>query len=67
MIGAMHANTLRVYAVLPPRDDSNDAGFNAAFAAEIRDVSGASGSIGVRVRVRDAQAPVLLAAPVHLR
>ena len=68
MIGAMHANTLRVYTVLPPtfyralrahnlahpqaplylvhgvwtepppRNDFNDAGFNAAFAAEIRDV-----------------------------
>ena len=68
MIGAMHANTLRVYTVLPPtfyralrahnlahpqaplylvhgvwtelppRDDFNDADFNAAFAREIRDV-----------------------------
>ena len=67
-IGEMHANTLRVYTVLPPtfyralrahnlahpqaplylvhgvwtelppRDDFNDAGFNAEFAKEIRDV-----------------------------
>ncbi len=67
-IGAMHANTLRVYTLLPPqfyralraynlahaeaplylvhgvwtelppRDDFDDAGFNAEFAAEIRNV-----------------------------